>query len=123
MIFRGKLLEKSDNFTGNFGRKVRQETISKKTAGFAEFLLANFAKIDQFCVDMTSVGKRFFYRDNYFALSTTVHSRNERMLKLLTLWLVPSFSQHSSKNASRVVLGRCLLIAVTKFQAKFGCLG
>ena len=30
MIFRGKLLEKSDNFTGNFGRKVRQETISKK---------------------------------------------------------------------------------------------
>ena len=48
MIFRGKLLEKSDIFTGNFGRKVRRETI------------------DQFCVDMTSVGERFFFnRDNH----------------------------------------------------------
>ena len=47
-------------------------------------------KIGQFCVDMTSI---------YLTLSTTVRSRNERMLKLLTLWLVPSFSQRSSKNA------------------------
>ena len=29
-IFRGKFLEKSADFTGNFGGKVRQETISKK---------------------------------------------------------------------------------------------
>ena len=29
-IFRGKFLEKSADFTGNFGEKVRQETISKK---------------------------------------------------------------------------------------------
>ena len=38
------------------------------------------------------------------------------MLKLLTLWLVPSFSQHSSKRL--VVLRRRLLVAVTKFQDK-----
>ena len=30
MIFRGKVLEKSADFTGNFGEKLRQETISKK---------------------------------------------------------------------------------------------
>ena len=29
-IFRGKFLEKSADFTGNFGGKLRQETISKK---------------------------------------------------------------------------------------------
>ena len=29
-IFRGKFLEKSANFTGNFGGKPRHETISKK---------------------------------------------------------------------------------------------
>ena len=28
--FRGKFLEKSADFTGNFGGKLRQETISKK---------------------------------------------------------------------------------------------
>ena len=44
------------------------------------------------------------------------------MLKLLTLWLVPSFSQRSPKKRL-VVLGRCLLAAVTKFQDKFGRLG
>ena len=30
MDFRGKFLEKSANFTENFGGKVRQETVSKK---------------------------------------------------------------------------------------------
>ena len=53
-IFRGKFIEKSVNFTGNFKGKLRQETISKKRP-ISWFFLANFAKIDQFCVDMTSV--------------------------------------------------------------------
>ena len=53
--FQGQILRKSADFTGNFGGKLRQETISKKTADFAGFFWANFAKIDQFCVDMTSV--------------------------------------------------------------------
>ena len=59
-IFRGKFLEKSADFTGNFGGKLRQETISKKQPISLGFSLANFAKIDQFCVDVTSVGERFF---------------------------------------------------------------
>ena len=45
-IFRGKFLEKSANFTGNFGGKLRQETISKKQPISLNFVLANFAKID-----------------------------------------------------------------------------
>ena len=53
-IFRGKFLENSAGFTGNFGGKLRQETISKKQLISLDFL-GNFAKIDQFCVDMTSV--------------------------------------------------------------------
>ena len=51
--FRGKFLEKSADFMGNLGGKLRQETISKKQPISLDFL-ANFAKIDQFCVDMTS---------------------------------------------------------------------
>ena len=54
-IFRGKFLENSAGFTGNFGGKLRQETISKKQPISLDFLGANLAKIDQFCVDMTSV--------------------------------------------------------------------
>ena len=42
------------------GGKLRQETISKKQPIFLVFFLANFAKIDQFCVGMTSIGERFF---------------------------------------------------------------
>ena len=34
--------------------------IIKKQPISLGFFLANFAKIDQFCVDITSVGKRFF---------------------------------------------------------------
>ena len=45
-IFRGKFLEKSADFTGNFGGKLRQETISKKQPISLNFVLANFAKID-----------------------------------------------------------------------------
>ena len=51
--FRGKFLEKSADFTGNFWGKLLQETISKKQPISLDFL-ANFVKIDQFCVDMTS---------------------------------------------------------------------
>ena len=58
-IFRGKFLEKSADFrayfTANFGGKLRQETIGKKQPISLDFFLANFAKIDQFCVDITSV--------------------------------------------------------------------
>ena len=57
-IFAGKkskFAEKSVDFTGNFGRKLRQETISKKQPISLDSFLANFAKIDQFCVYMTSV--------------------------------------------------------------------
>ena len=45
-IFRGKFLEKSADFTGNFGGELRQETISKKQPISLNFVLANFAKID-----------------------------------------------------------------------------
>ena len=44
-IFRGKFLEKLADFTGNFGGKLRQETISKKQPILLDFL-ANFAKIE-----------------------------------------------------------------------------
>ena len=44
---------------GNFGGELRRETISKKQPISLDFL-ANFAKIDQFCIDMTSVDERFF---------------------------------------------------------------
>ena len=54
-IFRGKFLEKSADFTGNFRGKLCRETISKKQLISLDFLGGNFAKIDQFCVDMTSV--------------------------------------------------------------------
>ena len=40
---------------GNFAKKQ-----SVKNSRFRWIFLANFAKIDQFCVDMTSVGERFF---------------------------------------------------------------
>ena len=51
---------KSADFTRNFGGKLRQGTISKKQPISLRFLMANFAKIDEFGVDMTSVSERFF---------------------------------------------------------------
>ena len=67
-IFRGKFLGKSADFTGNFrgGNFAKKQSV-KRTADFAGVFLANFAKIDQFCVDMTSVGELFFFfnRDNH----------------------------------------------------------
>ena len=51
-----------------------------------------------------------------FALSTTIHSRNEPMAKPLTSWLVPSFLQHNL----RLVVSECWLpVSVTKFWHKF----
>ena len=50
-IFRGKFSEKSADFTGNFAKKQ-----SVKNSQFRWiFFWANLAKLDQFCVDMTSV--------------------------------------------------------------------
>ena len=40
---------------GNLGGKLRQETISKKQPISLDFFWGNFAKIDQFCANMTSV--------------------------------------------------------------------
>ena len=54
--FQGQILRKIGRFHGKF----RQETISKKQPISLDFFSVNFAKIDQFCVDMTSVGERFF---------------------------------------------------------------
>ena len=57
--FQGKILRKIGRFPGLFHGKFRGETLPRnnrqKTADFAGFFLANFAKVDQFCVDMTSV--------------------------------------------------------------------
>ena len=84
-----KLLEKSVDFMGNFGGKLRQETISKKQPISLDFLGANFAKIDQFCIDMTSVV-------NVFLTGIIICSFNNSSLEkwAKALWLVPSFSQH-----------------------------
>ena len=53
--FPGQILRKIGRFHGKFRGKLRQETISKKQPISLDFLGANLAKIDQFCVDMTSV--------------------------------------------------------------------
>ena len=49
--FQRQILRKIGRFHGRFRGKTKT-----KTADFAGFLEGNFAKIDQFCVDMTSVG-------------------------------------------------------------------
>ena len=55
--FQGQILRKLADFMGNFGGggELRQETISKNQPISLDFFGSNFAKIDQFCVDMTSV--------------------------------------------------------------------
>ena len=45
-IFRGKFLEKSADFMGDFGGKLRQKTVGKKQPISLDFVLANSAKID-----------------------------------------------------------------------------
>ena len=77
-------------------------------------------EINHFCADQTSVFNIFLTEvRHYFAVSTTICSRNEPMAKPLTSWLKPSFSQH---NLCLVVLGRCLHVSVTTFQDKFASL-
>ena len=49
--FQRQILRKIRRFHGKFRRETKTNT-----ADFAGFLVGNFAKIDQFCVDMTSVG-------------------------------------------------------------------
>ena len=49
--FQRQILRKIGRFHGKFGGETKT-----KTADFTGFLVGNFAKIDQFCVDMTSIG-------------------------------------------------------------------
>ena len=59
--FAGFWQEKSQNSQENWpiSREISGRNFAKKqsvkNSDFAGFLLANFAKIDQFCVDMTNV--------------------------------------------------------------------
>ena len=56
----GQILRKVGRFHGKFRGGTSPRNNQLKSADFAGFFLANFAKIDQFGVDMTSVGERFF---------------------------------------------------------------
>ena len=59
--FRGQILRKIGRFHGKFRGETSPRNNQSKTADFAGiFFWVNFAKIDQFCVDITSVGERFF---------------------------------------------------------------
>ena len=51
----GQILRKIGRFHGKFRGGTSPRNNQLKSADFAEFFLANFAKIDQFGVDMTSV--------------------------------------------------------------------
>ena len=61
-IIRGKFVEKNQPISweisaGNFAKKQ-----SVTNSRFFWIFLANFAKIDKFCIDMTSIVKHFFNR-------------------------------------------------------------
>ena len=58
--FQGQILRKTGRFHGKFRGETSPRNNQQKAADFAGFFLANFAKIDQFCAYMTSVGERFF---------------------------------------------------------------
>ena len=62
--FQGQILRKIGRFHGKFrgGNFAKKQSV--KNSRFRWIFLANFAKIDQFSVDMTSV-ERFFNRDNH----------------------------------------------------------
>ena len=53
--FQGQIRRKIGRFHRKFRRETSPRNNQEKTTDFAGFFLANFAKIDQFCVDMTSV--------------------------------------------------------------------
>ena len=59
--FQRQIFRKIGRFQGKFRGDTSPRNNQLKTADFAGFLsLANFAKIDQFCVDMANVGESFF---------------------------------------------------------------
>ena len=109
---------KSADFTRNFGGKLRQETISKKQPISLGFFWQILLKSINFASIWPALVNVFFNMDNHLLFQ----QQFARKITLSTLRLVPSFSQRSCKK-SLVVLGRCLLVAVMKFQAKFGRLG
>ena len=98
-IFRGKFLEKSADFTGNFVGKLRHETISKKQLISLDFGGEIWLKSINFASMWPALFNVFFNRDNHLLFQQQFAREMSELLKLLTLWLVPSFSQRSSKNA------------------------
>ena len=99
-IFRGKFLGKSADFTGNFGWKLRQETISKKQLISLGFFWQIWLKSINFASIWPALVNFFVAGLIIILLFQQQFAREmSEMLKQLTLWLVPSFSQRSSKNA------------------------
>ena len=95
-IFRGKFLEKSAVITREiFGGKLRQESISRNQLISLDFFWQISLKSNNLASTWPALFN-VFLTGKSFALSTTICSRNERILKLLTLWLVRSFSQHNN---------------------------
>ena len=112
--------KKKSNFAGFLGtisREFSGENFTKKQSVKKQWILWLF--LGKFCKKSITFQSLFNHFRHYFALSTTICSRNETMAKPLTSWLKPSFSQH---NLCLVVLGRCLHVSVTTFQDKFASL-
>ena len=63
--FRGKFLEKSADFTGNFGGKLRQETISKKQPISLDFFWQISLKSINFASIWPALVNVFFNTDNH----------------------------------------------------------
>ena len=53
--FQGQIIRKIGRFHGKFRGETSPRSNQSKNSRFRWIFLANFAKIDQFCVDMTSV--------------------------------------------------------------------
>ena len=96
-IFRDKIAEKLADFARIFWANLARKQSLKKWRILWLFSGQISLEIDRFCADQTSVFNVFLTEViiNYFALSTTIRSRNEPMAKPLTSWLVSSFSQHN----------------------------
>ena len=73
-IFRGKLLEKSADVTGNFGGKLRQETISKKQPISLDF----FWQISLKSINFASIWPALF---NVFLTGIIIYSFNNSSLE------------------------------------------
>ena len=92
---------------------------SVKKADFVVIFEGTFCQISIGFAPIRPAFLTFFKQRSSFALSKTIRSRNEPMVKPLTSWLVPSFSQH---NLRLVVSERYLHVSVTKYQDKFASL-